>query len=463
MKSGETIKMFYCSLLMLFATSVSQAATKDDFAYGYSLEVDGDGAIYSFYLNETIYRGLTREDRGDMRVFNGHGQVVPHDLRRAEKRTKRTLPPVKLPIFPLYKSTHTESINNAGHNVRITTNDKGAIIDLNYGKLSAAEKVLAAYIIDASELKNVPEQMAIHWNEVHQNFVTTMRVEGSDDLNRWYTLVPQDSLSQLQHGEHNLLKRTIDLPRSIPTYLRLSWLGQEPLTIDSIEFRFPETSQAQPRQWSGFTPVKFDDKQQSYYFHTKTVLPVDRINFQLPERNTLVKVLLESSYSEKGPWFSRYHGLLYDLQFGENSLKTPDIHQAVLSHRHWRLTILNGEGKFVGEPVLKLGWIPEELLFVATGESPFTLAYGSARVGPVDAPLAQLLSKNTIKKQGQLVKPARLGSMIDLGDDSRLQPPTPPTDWKRYLLWAVLVLGVIALAVMALRLYKQMEQQESEG
>ena len=232
--------------------------------------------------------------------------------------------------------------------------------------------------------------------------------------------------------------------------------------IDSIRFGFPETYHAQPRQWSGFTPASVDTRQQVYYFNTQTVLPIDRINLQLPERNTLVKVLLESSYSEKGPWFSRYHGLLYELQYGENTLKNPDIHQSVLSHRHWRLTILNGEGKFVGEPVLKLGWIPEELLFVATGESPFTLAYGSARVEPVDAPLAQLLSESTIKKQGHLVKPARLGATIDLGDDSRLQPPKPPIDWKRYLLWAILVIGVAALAFMALRLYKQMEEQQAE-
>ena len=153
---------------------------------------------------------------------------------------------------------------------------------------------------------------------------------------------------------------------------------------------------------------------------------------------------------------------MYDLQYGDSTLKNPDIHQSVLSHRYWRVTILNGEGKFTGDPVLKLGWIPEELLFVATGESPFTLAYGSARVGPVMAPLTQLLSESTIKQQGHLVKPARLGATIDFGDDSRLQPPKPPVDWKRYLLWAVLVLGVAALAFMALRLYKQMEEQDSK-
>lgn len=449
-------------VLMLGPQHASAAAAKSDFAYGYSIEVDGDGAIYSLFLDEKVYKGLIREDRGDLRIFNGHGQVVPHDIRRAEKMTRKKLPSVELPIFPVYKNKQGGSEVQASPNIRITTNDQGAIIDLNYGKVTKDEAVLSAYIIDASSLKNSPDLMTINWNAQHVDFVTRVRIEGSDDLTRWRNIVQQSTLSHLQHGTHTLLQKTIDLPRSIPKYLRLTWAGYESLTIDSIKLDFPETYHAQPRQWSAFSPSKVDETQQIYYFDTKTVLPVDRLNVILPARNTLVKVLIESAPTETGPWYSRYRGLLYDLEYGQTMLRNPSIHQSINSHRHWRLQILNGEGQFGGEPSLNLGWIAEELLFVATGESPFTLAYGSARVGPVAAPLAQLLSAKTIKQQGALIKSAKLGSSIDFGDDSRLEPPKPPVDWKRYLLWAVLILGVIALAFMAMRLYKQMEEQGTE-
>ena len=449
-------------VFMLFPVSL-QAAEKSDFAYGYSIEVDGDGAIYSLYLDDNVYSGLTREDRGDLRIFNGNGQVVPHDIRRAEKMVKQKQPSIELPIFPLYKNTQTQSMDSAGYNVHITTNDQGAIIDLNYGKVTTDQKVLAAYIIDASSLKQQPDVMTINWNEQHKDFVLTVRLEGSDDLTHWRSVVNQGTLSLLQHGQHTLLQKKIELPRSIPKYLRLSWVGFEPFMIDSISFDFPETYRGQARAWSIFSASKFDQKQNTYYFNSKSVLPIDRFNFNLPDRNTLVNVLVESAANESGPWYSRYRGLLYNLQYGESILKNPDIHQSVHSHRYWRLTILNGEGKLSSEPTLKLGWIAEELLFVATGESPFTLAYGSARVRPVAAPLAQLLSESTIKQQGLLIKSAKLGSTIDFGDASRLEPPKPPVDWKRYLLWAVLILGVVALAFMAMRLYKQMEQQDEQG
>lgn len=454
------LTLFCCSLFVgLSASVLAQTVTKNDFAYGYSVEVDGDGAIYTLYLDEKIYRGLTREDRGDLRIFNGHGQVVPHDIRRAEKMTKQSIPPIKLPIFPLYKGSQGESVTNAAGNVHITTNDQGTIIDLNYGKAATDERVLTAYMIDASSIKNVPDMMTINWKTQRTDFVMTVRVEGSNDLTHWHNVVSRSTLSHLQHGKHTLLQKTIDLPHSVPKYYRLSWENYDPLTIDSIEFHFPETYHAQERQWSTFLPGKVDEKQQSYYFNTQTALPIDRINVKLPERNTLVNVLIESATSEKGPWYGRYRGLLYDLQYGQSALKNPDVQQSVHSHRYWRLTILNGEGQFSGEPVLRLGWIAEELLFVATGESPFTLAFGSARVEPVAAPLAQLLNASSIKQQGLLIKPAKLGSLIDFGDESRLQPLKPPVDWKRYLLWAVLILGVAALAFMAMRLYKQMEEE----
>lgn len=455
---ARTLTLALCSVLAVLPP-LAQAVSKNDFAYGYSIEVDGDGAIYSLYLDEKIYFGLTREDRADLRIFNGHGKVVPHDIRRAEKMTRQKKAPVELPIFPLYKSSTDISIDKPGYTARITTNDQGAIIDLNYGKVATEKLVVDAYLIDASSLKQQPEMLTVNWSGQHTDLVRTVSLEGSNDLTHWHTLVARSTLSHLQHGKHTLLQKTVNLPRSVPKYLRLNWEGNESFEIDSIQFHFPETYHAQSRQWSTFFPVKVDAKNQVYYFNTNSVIPIDRVDVQLPERNTLAMVLIESAHSEKGPWYSRYHGLLYELIHGQSVLKNPSIYQPVHSHRHWRITLLNGDGLFNDDPVLRLGWIPEELVFVATGESPFTLAYGSARVGPPDAPLAQLLSTKTIKQQGHLIKPARLGSSIDFGDESRLHPVKPPVDWKRYLLWSILILGVIALAFMVLRLYKQMEHQ----
>ena len=442
----------------LLVTQAAYAASKSDFAFGYTLEVDGDGAIYSLTLPEDVYHSLTRADRGDLRIFNSQGIAVPHHIKRAEQLTAVTRPEVNLPVFPLYIEVATPQPGD-GYNVHIVTDDKGAIIDINYGKTGATEtRKIGAYIVDSSQLEQAPNALHINWAETQGDFVTSVQVEGSDDLTHWRTLVARSTLSNLHYGAHTLIQQRIDLPLQKQKYLRLKWIGDKPLQLNSVLAGFPEAYQSQERKWSAFTVTSTDEKSNYYNFDTHSVLPADRVNIELPQRNTLLQVSLESAAFDNGPWYQRYQGLLYDLQFEGNQLKTPDQVLSITTHRYWRLQILSKEGQLGGKPQLRLGWIPEQLLFVAQGESPFTLAYGSARVDSVNTPLGQLLNVDDIQKQHQLIKAAQLGSRIELGNAATLTPSRPPTDWKQIVLWLVLILGVAALAGMALRLYKQMDQ-----
>ena len=448
--------MFIASALI---APVAAAVQKNDFAFGYSLEVDGDGAIYSLYLNEDIYKGLTRSDRADIRVFNSQGISVPHYLRRKEQFTKQVqaISDVEPPIFPLYKDGQPTTPGK--YNVHITTNDQGAILDINYGKQDPQARELAGYLIDVSALEQAPNRMLLSWAPEQGDFVTALQIEQSNDLTNWQTLVTRATISDLQYGQHTLLQNQLELPIRKAKYLRLNWQGKKALLLDKVVLSFAQSYsvEPQPRQWTEVTPQRYDDKTHTYYFNSGAMLPIDRISVGLPQRNTLVRVNIESAETEQGLWYSRYHGLLYDLQQEGERLTNPDILLGVNSHRYWRIQVFAEAGQLGGDPLLKLGWIPEQLLFVAQGEAPFTLAYGSARVDAISTPLSQLLRVQTQQQQDKLIKLAKLGSKVELGDASRLKPAPPPRDWKRYLLWSVLVLGVVILALMALRLYKQMD------
>ena len=179
--------LLFSGLMLL--TQVTHAISKSDFAYGYTLEVDGDGAIYSLTLPEEVYHGLTRADRGDLRIFNSQDVAVPHHIKRAEQMTKVAQADVSLPLFPLYSdATNTQTAD--GTHVHIVTNDKGAIIDINYGKAGTdgARKV-SGYLLDSSQLQQAPIALIINWQENEADFVTSVEVEGSDDLNHWQSLV----------------------------------------------------------------------------------------------------------------------------------------------------------------------------------------------------------------------------------------------------------------------------------
>ena len=69
--------------LMLLAQSVIAGAAEQpqNFAYAIAIHADAQDALYEIDLPAAVYRGVTRSDLGDIRVFNGHGEVVPHAFR----------------------------------------------------------------------------------------------------------------------------------------------------------------------------------------------------------------------------------------------------------------------------------------------------------------------------------------------------------------------------------------------
>ena len=50
---------------------------------------------------------------------------------------------------------------------------------------------------------------------------------------------------------------------------------------------------------------------------------------------------------------------------------------------------------------------------------------------------------------------ATLGTRQALAGDAALQPLEPPTDWKRWLLWGLLVVGALLVAGFAFSLLRQ--------
>jgi len=445
----------------LMISSISVAVEKNDFAFGYNLEVDGDGAIYSLTLPEDIYRGVTRQDRGDVRVFNGRGDPVPHLIRREERKVVSLRQDVALAHFPLYSAGQGKSVAQSVNKVRITTNEQGSVIDLNYGKADIKSRKLIGYLFDASALEQVPNALTLSWPQAQTDFVLNVRVEGSDDLNQWQTITADATLSYLQYGNHKLVQQRIELPLRKLKYLRLTWEKDKAFTLDKVIAQFPESITAQARQWTAFAePLKTlnPNKEVIYDFDSKSLLPVDRIKLALPQRNTVIQAVLESRADKDSPWHVHYSGVIYHLQMEGAELKTPDIITGLSRDRYWRLRLMDQELSLNGLPILQLGWVPEQLLFIAQGEAPFTLAFGSARVAAVTTPLAQLLNQDDLTNNGQLIKAAQLGSRLQLGDVSKLQAPTPPLPWKKWLLWAILIIGVLLLAGMALKLVKQMNQ-----
>jgi hypothetical protein len=443
--------------LLQTSTGVARELTPDDFAFGLPLETPGQAALWQFVLPEEMYRHVVRPDLGDLRVFNALNTIVPHMVRQAAESGGTEPAPVAVPFFPLHVSQTGPSTGQALH---ISRDEDGRIVEVTSTRTPGTPtQQVTAYLLDLSVLEQSPHGLQLHWqHEESSGFVATVKLESSDDLIHWRTLVRAAALAELRAGDRVLTHQDLPLPSPAATYLRLSWPVQlRRVQLTGIYARFAKTPAGPARQWTQVRSVVHAQERGSYDFESGGSWPVDRAQLTLPGGNVVAEVTLASRAAPDAAWQQRFQGLVYRLQTEATTVRNTPLHFPATTDRFWRLTLRAAEATPGDEtPILELGWVPHTLTFVAQGEPPYTLAYGSARVDPPPQPVDRLLRTLDQAEAGTLIQPARPGRPVILGGVEQLRPPPPPLPWKQWLLWGVLLLGVAVLSSMVWRLYRQL-------
>ncbi len=452
----------------LLAGSAFCAESPASFAYGVAIRADGGEALYRLELPRAVYRGSVRGDLGDLRVFNGAAEVVPHAFRpRATTETQKR-EPVALPFFPLYGEGAKQL---DGLSLSVQRLPSGTIIKLDQPGGAQASKKLLAYLVDATAMRDPVRALEL---EVKSSaaYAANVSLEASDDLSSWRTVAAQAPLLSLQHGGAKLEQRRIEFASSKPKYLRISWTGMPAgAELGALRAEPGEARIDVARQWETVAGRSVADKTGDYAFDTQAVFPVDRVRFELPQANTLVQVQLFSRARSDTAWRPVSRGTAYRLRRDGAEVSNPDIAISENADRYWLLRVdQKGGGLGGGEPKLLLGWIPNEIVFVARGDPPFTLAYGSRDAKPSAYAIESLVPgyrrdadldakvANTEQNPAASVKSAEADAPTVLGGQRALEERI---DIKQWTLWAALVLGVAFLGWMAWRLLKQMDKAKS--
>lgn len=458
----------FCMLFCFCGLASGDGLMPQDFARGMILETHGDGPFFSLEIPVDIYRGTQRKDLGDLRVFNAADEPVPHILKQPGTKPEPLQPPVSLPFFPVFDARQ-EKDKTEGEKVslQIHTAGDGTIIDVEteQGNQSAAAR-LQAVLLDLSHLANMPAELALEWTNADENFVTSVSVDGSPDLSEWTRVVSRAGLAEQYFSNHRLYKNRIALKEPHPSlnYLRINWPADAPdIRLTRIEAIFPEIQSAPERRWCRLKgSLVSGNETEVYVFDAKGAMPVDRVNIHLPEKNSLIRALIKSRPTMQAEWRERKKGFFYSLSADNAHISNDVLSIARINDRYWRIEVISGTaGPGNGAPELEIGWIPHRLLFLARGKAPFTLAYGSGGVGADDPSMENVLYEIEKAKKSNLTAKAETGRQIVLGGDAALQKRHPQFDWKTWLLWAILIIGVFFLGFMALRLYRQMNPGQS--
>ncbi len=450
-------------VMMVVATTVSaQPPEPDDFAYGLSLEVEGQSALRQLSLPAVIYEKVTRADLGDIRIFDAAGHVVSHALQRPKTAIEPAAAPVTVPFFPLQASRPGRGHEQTS---QVRRDSQGRIIEIINNVTPATPSTqVTAYLLDVSGLARPPSALTLHWQREHDSgFSTAVRLDHSADLTHWQPLVRQAALVDLRADSYTLRHRDITLPKPPAAYLRLSWpKALRNVRLTAVQGIFRQARLQQPRHWTQIHGTPDTTEANTYHFDTGGYWPVDQMRVAFADVNMVADVRLQSRPTLEAKWRQRFHGLVYTLQAGELTVRSEPLALPITTDRHWQLQIAGGDrGSTDRLPILEFGWVPHTLTFVAQGEPPYTLAYGSTRIGPSERPVATLLKTIGDAKASPLIKPVQVGGALTLGGAERLRPPPVPVPWKRLLLWGILLSGVVVLGVMVQRLYRQLNTDTS--
>jgi hypothetical protein len=453
-------------VLLILLISVSQVwAAADpglqDFARGIRLLTDSQSAIYHLPLPGQVYETMVRDDLGDLRVFNNSGEIVPRAIRRSGIQQTGATVRLDVPVFPVIRSS-AELAAESSMDLEIDAN--GAIIRVRPGRNTriAENEEISHYLIDLSGVKQNIARLDFGMTGSDAGYIRRFTLQSSTDLNTWQPLVADASLASFDYGSYSLHKNSVNLPGRQLKYLRFNWLDADAggLRINSITAVLSAIATVQQRHTRQLTGIRAEAEMQLYEYDSGARYPVDRININLPEENTLFEAILRSRKGKDADWRIRHRGLFYKLVVDGNHLQQGELSINRIMDRYWQLEILTNNGAGSEAPLLELGWVPDDLYFLARGQGPYVLAFGNAQINAPDQPVDALMNVLGTDVEDKLAAAARPGEELVLkGDAALLQQRKIP--WQRIMLWAVLLCGVLVTAVMAWRLVRQINTAET--
>lgn len=448
---GHMIKA-WCGVIGLFAALSAMAQEQPgDFTNQVPLSISGEGPWYRLDLPLALQLGARQADLADVRVFNAAGEPQAYALVREPARHQQSEHQAAVKWFPLYDDAEATP---ATPRVRIQTGANGSLIEVQpEEELDAGEEVLRGWLLDTSTIKEPLTQLSLDWSSEREGF-QRFSIEASDDLQHWRTW-GEGQVARLSFADERIEQHDVSLPGLPARYLRLLWqVPQSAPVLSQVLVQSSSNSRVAPALvWSdgikGNSP-----KPNEYTWTLPAALAVERVQISLDQPNSLAPVDLFGRYDPNGSWEPLESGMLYRLtQNGQDALQN-ELPMRGETLRQLKLQVDDRGGGLGAEaPVLRVAVHPVQLVFLARGPGPYRLAIGNPTVVGAQLPLSTLMPGADEQRLAAIgvAQPATTPVIVTAPPPSAAMPAS---NWKRISLWLVLVIGVLALAAMAISLVR---------
>ncbi|MGB3873191.1 MAG: DUF3999 domain-containing protein [Stenotrophomonas sp.] len=438
----------------------AQAGT--DFARQWPLQLSRpDAGAYRVPLDAAVHQAVYWRDLRDVRVLDADGKQVPSAAYAAATPLPGPLRRQELQWFALPPATVS-----AGDDLSVVVQrDAGGRVVSVRNALVATNAAAAAdpaWLVDLGNDAGRLRALDVEWADAGVTLDLGYRLEASSDLRGWQVLEPQVRLVQLRNQQRELRSNRIEVKTAL-RYLRLVPLQRNGAPhLRGISGEMDDALETGGWQWQELQAEAADDGKNGYLYHLQGRFPVQRLDVVMPANSAMSWTVSSrdedraTTAGEASAWRVLARGWnTWNLsEAGEQQRSTPLEIPGTVDDRHWRLQVEPG-GLPSSAPVLRLGYRPGNVVFLAQGRAPYLLVAGSANAAEnpaaLDPMLAALRNRNGAQWQPAA---ASLGAGVQRAGDAAYRPAPTSRDWKNLVLWAVLVLGALLVAGFALSLLR---------
>lgn len=443
--------MIKCAGLLwfVFCTNLVWATSVEEFAWRAPLS-ESNEEVQRIEIPLDVVLSVTRGDLGDVAVFDKDGVLLPGWLRQKQSTIDKRSVVLSFHRFSRYEDKQQLSVST-----RETKTDSKKITEYQMqGNIPVKLRQLD-YIIELTDeqRKRGVTEIELEWAHLPARQLLSLQVDVGNSLDQWQTIYQQKNL--FMGDRHNRDWYSI---RDLPTgyrYIRLI----PAKTVDYFDLNrvigFYQTSTSTKELVHHAGALQKDPRHPDYYYFSQpSFFPAKAFEF-IPAKAGMIKGDLYASHDQfDSKRLIKRNLSQFNIAPSESILRNSPvtIHQA--DEKHWWFKPTHPLDHAV---TLKWFYPRYEYLFLPNGKYPYYLAWGNYEAAAPVNDLKQLLKE---EKRNQSFSPTSLqiGERERAGGISRLAPAAT-LPWMKWVLWFTLITGVVVMALMAWRLYRDMNQK----
>lgn len=435
-------------LALLASAPVAAAGGDDPAAYALRVPVTAaaGASLQRLSLPARVLVAARSPQLADVRIFDAAGQAVPIALAPPTQPQQRQ--ETALPLLPILGPQDALAVT--GVSLRIDEQQRASVVRVDGTPQSGGATRLLGILLDTRHIVDPLAALALDVATPAGQPVT-IAVESSADLKDWRPLADK----VIYHTGPQQTRETIDLPPSVPhdRYLRVTWHAASRL-LSEVTVRAASVVTMRRRAPSAPRVVLAVDTMPDRHaieFTLPFPAAISALEFGLAGADTVVPVRILGRDQGEEPWTPITSGALFRVTDAGRSRTNAAFDLHGTRFRSLRVEADARSAGFGATPTIAARLEPAQVVFLATGRPPFTLATGKA-----DAPSAFLRLDDLLQAQGSQAA-ALPSASIATGADPVVQVAAADRalPWRRIALWGMLLLATALLAAMVWRLTRR--------